>query len=332
MTDTLDTPDTTKPATPELLPCPFCGKRESLSIEYEGVIDRGHGVKDYAAHYVVCDASTQGPGGCGACGTYSLTKPEAIAAWNRRSAATPAAMDERAIRDHAREAKNYAAALVGYMPGGNIRRSAVLCEHIDALMDAALARAQLAAPKAMPMTHRHLRRGTLYAEIARGTLQTSVPLTDMMELVAYRGENGAWWFRPVSEFDDDDRFTLLPASSAPASQAGRDALDAAARDVLAERRRQIEAEGWDFAHDDEHAGGDMAYASVAYTTHAAMNLSEMPNEDDPTGCPTYWPWSLVWWKPSDPRRNLIKSAALILAEIERLDRAALAGTPGAPKA
>ncbi|MNY70647.1 hypothetical protein D3C86_2088230 [compost metagenome] len=36
-----------------------------------------------------------------------------------------------------------------------------------------------------------------------------------------------------------------------------------------------------------------------------------------------WPWSEDWWKPSpEPRRNLVKAGALILADIERLDRAA----------
>lgn len=29
-----------------------------------------------------------------------------------------------------------------------------------------------------------------------------------------------------------------------------------------------------------------------------------------------------WWKPKDRRRNLVKAGALIVAEIERLDRLA----------
>jgi hypothetical protein len=29
-----------------------------------------------------------------------------------------------------------------------------------------------------------------------------------------------------------------------------------------------------------------------------------------------------WWKPTNRRRDLVKAGALILAEIERLDRAA----------
>ncbi|MEB3421767.1 hypothetical protein VK682_24660 [Salipiger manganoxidans] len=36
-----------------------------------------------------------------------------------------------------------------------------------------------------------------------------------------------------------------------------------------------------------------------------------------------WPWDRKWWKPTTPRRDLVKAGALIVAEIERLDRAAL---------
>lgn len=34
-----------------------------------------------------------------------------------------------------------------------------------------------------------------------------------------------------------------------------------------------------------------------------------------------WPWDREWWKPKDRRRNLVRAAALLIAEIERLDRA-----------
>lgn len=42
-----------------------------------------------------------------------------------------------------------------------------------------------------------------------------------------------------------------------------------------------------------------------------------------------WPWDESWWKPTTPRRDLVKAAALILAEIERLDRMAAAKQEGA---
>lgn len=57
-------------------------------------------------------------------------------------------------------------------------------------------------------THRHLKRGTEYQEVARGKLQTDSPLTDYADLVAYRDEQGSWWFRAPAEFDDG-RFAAL---------------------------------------------------------------------------------------------------------------------------
>jgi hypothetical protein len=88
----------------------------------------------------------------------------------------------------------------------------------------------------------------------------------------------------------------------------------AARDVLAERRRQIEAEGWTPEHDDEHSVGELAKAAACYAlVSAGFN---------PDATITVWPWHRLWWKPSDKRRNLVKAGALILAEIERLDRMA----------
>lgn len=88
------------------------------------------------------------------------------------------------------------------------------------------------------------------------------------------------------------------------------------RDVIVERRRQINIEGWSSHHDDQHSYGEMALAAGCY---AMFGLCF--NAGDP---PKYWPWDKKWWKPSDKRRNLVKAAALIIAEIERIDRAAIA--------
>ena len=90
-------------------------------------------------------------------------------------------------------------------------------------------------------------------------------------------------------------------------------VSSAIKDVLAERRRQVEAEGWTPDHDDEHAPGEMSQAAACYAKYGdwAAYRNTAPND---------WPWHESWWKPSDSRRNLVKAAALILAEIERLDR------------
>lgn len=90
---------------------------------------------------------------------------------------------------------------------------------------------------------------------------------------------------------------------------------AAVIDVLAERIRQVEAEGWTAEHDDAHNKGQMAMAAACYALYAAPLPEQHARH--------FWPWDWKWWKPSDQRRDLVKAGALILAEIERLDRAAL---------
>lgn len=91
-------------------------------------------------------------------------------------------------------------------------------------------------------------------------------------------------------------------------------------DVQAERRRQVEAEGWTPEHDDAHSHGEMALAAASYAAYAHVELSG--------DLPMFWPWGRTWWKPTTPRRDLVKACALGLAEIERLDRAASPGKEG----
>ena len=88
---------------------------------------------------------------------------------------------------------------------------------------------------------------------------------------------------------------------------------AAAVDVLVERRRQVSAEGWTPEHDDAYHNSELADAAACYAIHA---------HNQGFSTPVIWPWSLGWWKQSGARRDLVKAGALILAEIERIDRAA----------
>lgn len=87
-------------------------------------------------------------------------------------------------------------------------------------------------------------------------------------------------------------------------------MTAAVRDVLAERHRQVEVKGFDARHDDENQHEEMAFAAACYVT-----------ADEGEAPPALWPWGLQWWKPKGRRTNLVKAAALTIAEIERLDRA-----------
>lgn len=89
----------------------------------------------------------------------------------------------------------------------------------------------------------------------------------------------------------------------------------AAMDVLAERKRQVEVEGWTPEKDDQYHPHVLSGAAGCY----AMHTLAYPAGDPPPG----WPFAASWWKPSaDTRRNRVKAAALLLAEIERIDRAA----------
>jgi hypothetical protein len=107
------------------------------------------------------------------------------------------------------------------------------------------------------------------------------------------------------------------AHAVPAPAAG-DALTAAASDVLAERQRQISAEGWTQERDDSYTEEQLARAAACYAL--PQGDYEIPEP------PEFWPWDPAWWKPGQRRRELVKAGALVLAEIERLDRAALSAS------
>lgn len=93
----------------------------------------------------------------------------------------------------------------------------------------------------------------------------------------------------------------------------------AALDVTAERRRQIEELGWHHDHDDGHDRGELAKAAACYA------LGEI-GVSGSREFVSFWPWANGG--PSrDQRSNLVKAGALILAEIERLDRAAGVSVP-----
>ncbi len=107
-------------------------------------------------------------------------------------------------------------------------------------------------------------------------------------------------------------------------------------DVAAERSRQISAEGWTPEHDDKHhsddisgRAGEMARAAACYAIGGRFTESVRDGEQTFTfgAMPWMWPWKPEWWKPKDRRSNLVRAGALIIAEIERLDRAAKQDEP-----
>lgn len=90
-----------------------------------------------------------------------------------------------------------------------------------------------------------------------------------------------------------------------------------AAELVAERARHRQDEGWTVEHDDEHANGELADAASCYA--AGEQVSALRNG---TSFTRIWPWDQRLWKPGARRRRLIKAGALIIAEIERLDREA----------
>lgn len=82
-------------------------------------------------------------------------------------------------------------------------------------------------------------------------------------------------------------------------------------EIAAERERQIQEEGWDAEHDDEHPEGNLSAAAACYAAGVQLYDEQERN---------IWPWEERWWKPKNRRRDLIRAAALIIAEIEKMDR------------
>ncbi|HFU1359324.1 TPA: hypothetical protein ACGQTY_002507 [Citrobacter farmeri] len=80
-------------------------------------------------------------------------------------------------------------------------------------------------------------------------------------------------------------------------------------DVIAERQRQQSVKGFSTQQDDTYIGGELAAAAISYI--------------EPMEAGDYWPadWHDDSFRPSDYRRNLVKAGALLIAEIERIDRA-----------
>lgn len=97
-------------------------------------------------------------------------------------------------------------------------------------------------------------------------------------------------------------------------------MSAAIEDVIAERHRQITSEGWEPEHDDEHTEGSLATAGAAYALHAGRSAVPRRRHTYAKKPPGFWPFDHEFWKPKTPRRDLVRAAALLIAEIERIDR------------
>jgi hypothetical protein len=99
-------------------------------------------------------------------------------------------------------------------------------------------------------------------------------------------------------------------------------------EIAARRQHQI-AKGYDAAHDDQHtdasiARGAAAFALAAYgtvTLDADRRMGRLYRGHETLSVypSRIWPWE-NGFNPESPRKALIDAAAMIVAEIERLDR------------
>ena len=108
-------------------------------------------------------------------------------------------------------------------------------------------------------------------------------------------------------------------------------MSIAAIDVIKERQRQVVEEKFSAEHDDKYFNEELSTAAACYalTDEARDCMVSVENlclKQYEKGLlkEFIWPFKKEWWKPSpdNRRRELIKAAALIVAEIERLDRKA----------
>ena len=111
----------------------------------------------------------------------------------------------------------------------------------------------------------------------------------------------------------DDMREKLEAAEKRIAELEMLAFNPALLDVISERQRQRAVEGWTSEHDDAYQNSELADAAACYAINA---------HNQGLSTPAHWPWAPDWWKQSGPRRDLVKAGALILAEIERIDRAA----------
>lgn len=127
-------------------------------------------------------------------------------------------------------------------------------------------------------------------------------------------------------FPDMRSHSYYPAGTViklPAAAPGKE-VPQAWLDVQAERRRQVEVEGYHGFRDNHYISYELSKAARAYIEVSWHALSG----GLPCKKPESWPW-MAGFKWSDGRTMLVKACALALAEIERLDRAT--ATQGGPR-
>ncbi|EAW9499145.1 hypothetical protein QW46_13695 [Salmonella enterica] len=97
-------------------------------------------------------------------------------------------------------------------------------------------------------------------------------------------------------------------------------VSAAQADIISERQRQITSEGFTPEQDDKYDREELVSAAISYIRLATIWKDKDPDCYRKSNAPMSWPWSPEWWKPTNPRRDMIKGIALLIAALERRDR------------
>jgi hypothetical protein len=114
----------------------------------------------------------------------------------------------------------------------------------------------------------------------------------------------------------EHRAKRLPLEAAKAAlRAQKSVSTTVGLEIVNERMRQVEAKGYAPDQDNLYIQRELLDGARAYLLSA---------DHDRDAGSFVWPWPMEHFKPGAPRRDLIKAAALIVAEIERLDRIAAA--------
>ncbi len=105
---------------------------------------------------------------------------------------------------------------------------------------------------------------------------------------------------------------------------------AAWRDVLTERGKQIHDKGYTPEHDDAHASGEILFGAISNALIVSAGYYHPDNYGQSVikTALKYWPWDVGepdLAKP--PRAHLVQAVAMLVAEIERIDRAAAEARP-----
>lgn len=95
------------------------------------------------------------------------------------------------------------------------------------------------------------------------------------------------------------------------------------RALCAERLEQVERHGFTAAHDARHVDGEIAQGALAYLL--AGMAAALGMDDDPRATETLaaafnaWPFAGSGFRTGTPSECFIKAAAMLLAEVDRIE-------------